>query len=186
MRVITSEDMPLAQNPLDRAAHMRVDPEAMARARQDPNVLVCLLRAGEPFLEGRRASMSAIGPGEVARGETSRLVWLGPEAFDLAPEALSLFLGLDRQATPVFGLDMPVGWSPQGSLVEGAGDFEDMRAAATRLSTLEANCAATARALFEWHRRHGYCGCRLEAHLSILRGAAFPAHRSGGDYAGRA
>ncbi len=150
-----SNDIPLAANPLDRAAHHRTDTDWLETARSHPDVLVCLLQSGNPLIEGGRG-VSASVPGAGRPGPQKPLVWLGPEAFQL-PFATELFLGEDRQGHPVFALDMPGEFSLAGSLIEGVGDWEEMRSAAAILSPLEANCASTARSLFEWHRRHGFC-----------------------------
>ncbi len=65
--------------------------------------------------------------------------------------------GEDKAGAPVFAIDAPVDFGLDGSLLEGAGDFEEMRAAAAIMPPFDANAAATARSLFEWHRRHGFC-----------------------------
>lgn len=152
----TSNDIPLAANPIDRAAHRRSETDWLASARQDPDVLVCLLQAGNPLVEGGRGHGHASRPGSVTAAPRQPLVWLGPEAFGLGHDN-EVFLGEDRQGSPVFALDMPGEFSLAGSLIEGLGDWEDMRAAAAILSPLEANCVSTARSLFEWHHRHGFC-----------------------------
>lgn len=152
----SSQDMPLAMKPIERAAHRRVRPEDMAAARRNRDVLVCLLRSGEPLIEGAQGG-GVLRPGESVSGPQRPLVWLGPEAYDLSPGARDVFLGEDRNGMPIFALDLPAEFSLAGSMLEGLGDFEDMRAAAQMLSPLEANCVSTARSLFEWHRRHGFC-----------------------------
>lgn len=151
----TSNDMPLAANPIDRAAHRRLDADWLETARNDPNVLVCVMQGGNPLVEGGRG-VGLTGPGVFAPGPKKPLVWLGPEAWRL-PTIGEIFLGEDKQGSPVFALNLPIDFQLAGSLIEGVGDFEDMRAAAAILSPLEANCAATARSLFEWHRKHGFC-----------------------------
>ncbi|MEL6829646.1 MAG: NAD(+) diphosphatase [Pseudomonadota bacterium] len=137
----TSNDIPLAQKPIERAAHRRLDADWLETNQRDKDVLIFLFRAGEPFLalDGKA------------------LVWMGPEAWALAQNPLWVFLGEDKNESPIFALDLPESFDPAGSLVEGIGQFEDMRAAASTLSAMQANLAATARSLFEWHRTHGFC-----------------------------
>ncbi|MEO0714874.1 MAG: NAD(+) diphosphatase [Pseudomonadota bacterium] len=135
----TSNDIPLAAKPVDRAAHRRLDAAWLSEAMTREDVLVLLMQAGKPFL---------------ADGQ---LAWLGPQAASLAADAKSVFLGQDKAETPIFALDMPEGWSLAASPIAGLGDFEDFRAAAGTLTLMEANCASTARSLFEWHRSHGFC-----------------------------
>ena len=137
----TSNDIPLAQKPVDRAAHYRLNTDWLADAKQRNDVLIFLLRAGEPFMELDGKS----------------LVWLGPEAWALARDPAWIFVGQDKNETPIFVIDLPESFEPAGTLVEGIGDFGDMRAAASTLSAMQANIAATARSLFEWHRVHGFC-----------------------------
>ncbi|MEL6286989.1 MAG: NAD(+) diphosphatase [Pseudomonadota bacterium] len=151
----TSNDIPLAASPIDRAAHHRTDERWLANARKNPDGLVCLLQGGNPMLEGGRG-VTQSGPGMFRDGPAKPLVWLGPEAWRL-PVQREVFLGKDKHGAPVFALDLPMDFALTGSLIEGAGEFEDMRSAAGILSPLEANCASTARSLFEWHRKHQFC-----------------------------
>ena len=137
----TSNDIPLAQKPVDRAAHYRLNTDWLSEAKMRNDVLIFLLRAGEPFMELDGKS----------------LVWLGPEAWSLAKEPAWIFVGQDKNKTPIFAIDLPESFEPAGTLVESIGDFGDMRAAASTLSAMQANIAATARSLFEWHRVHGFC-----------------------------
>ena len=153
--MVTSQDMPLAEKPVDRAAHHRGDAAWLEEARGRTDVLVFLMSAGEPFMEGANPS-GGPGFGQTYRGPARPLFWLGPEAFDLGAGG-EIFIGKDTQGTPIFALDMGPDWTPTGTPVEGLGECQDMRAAAQLLSPLEANIAATARGLFEWHRRHGHC-----------------------------
>lgn len=151
----TSNDIPLAARPIERAAHRRLDAGWLDAAIQQEDVLVMLMQAGQPLMEGKRAE--GVGFGVAPDGPTRPLVWLGPEAAKLVADAPQIFLGEDKRGAPVFALDMPTDWTLAGSPIEGVGDFEDMRAAASSLSLMEANCASTARSLFEWHRKHGFC-----------------------------
>jgi NAD+ diphosphatase len=75
----------------------------------------------------------------------------------LTANATRLFLGETEKGSPVFALEMPSSFSLDNSLIAGLGVFEDFRVAATGLDAMEGGAAATARALFEWHRRHGFC-----------------------------
>ncbi|MEO0818113.1 MAG: NAD(+) diphosphatase [Pseudomonadota bacterium] len=149
----TSNDLPLAANPVDRAAHHRTDAAWLETARQDPNVLVLLMRGGEPLLDGEGA---VPGFGQRHHGPSRPLFWLGPEAYKLGAQG-EVFLGEDTQGSPIFALDMPADWDLGASPIAGLASFEDMRGAAGVLGALEANLASTARSLFEWHGRHGFC-----------------------------
>lgn len=93
-----------------------------------------------------------------------------PRVADLASGAI--FLGVDDAGAAMFAVDVTGVWEVSdlalletGFLdasqqrVEGVPDcaFYELRAVMTILSPWEAEVASTARGLFEWHRRHGYC-----------------------------
>ncbi|MEO1306221.1 MAG: NUDIX-like domain-containing protein, partial [Pseudomonadota bacterium] len=137
----TSNDIPLASNPINRAAHYRTDPAWLEAALQSDNVLVFLMQDGRPLVEPSGKNM----------------VWLGPEYAKLKHVKENVFIGLDRANAPIFGVNVDGGFKLEGSLLQGAGEFVDMRAAASTLSPMEANLAATARSILEWHRSHPFC-----------------------------
>lgn len=135
-----SNNIPLAASPIDRAAHYRTREAWLAEAVRRSDALILLMRSGEPFMAG-----------------DGGLYWFGPEILRLAENCPRLFLGQDRQDTPVFAICLEDSFRLQGSLIEGAGEFVDFRQAAARLPAMDANCASTARSLFMWHASHGYC-----------------------------
>lgn len=137
----TSNDIPLASHPNNRAALFRTDEAWLKTAIQADNVLVFLMQKGQPLM--------------AANGQN--LVWLGPEVARLSPQGLQIFLGQDKAGAPIFAIDMDPAFKLEGSLLQGAGEFTDMRAAAGGLSPMEANLASTARSLLEWHRNHPFC-----------------------------
>jgi NAD+ diphosphatase len=144
----TSNEIPLASQPINRAAHHRTDQAWLDAALKDDNVLVFLMRKGAPLI-----NMS---------GEN--LIWLGPEFAQLGALEEYVFLGLDTAGNAIFAVNMNPAFKLEGSLLQGAGDFADMRAAASSLSLMEANLAATARSLLEWHRSHRFCSkCGAES-----------------------
>lgn len=144
----TSNDIPLASHPVNRAAHYRTDDAWLEAAMNSEDVLVFLMQAGVPLV-----SMN---------GEN--LVWLGPEFARLAPLEERVFMGLDLAGTPIFAIGLGAGFQLEGSLLQGAGEFTEMRAAASHLNPMEANLAATARSILEWHRTHPFCSrCGAES-----------------------
>lgn len=145
----TSNDIPLASQPIDRAAHHRGDANWLETAKSDPAVLVFLMQNGLPLVTPN----------------SQNLVWLGPEFSRLTPQGEHVFLGVDKNGAPIFAVNMAGEFKLEGSLLEGAGAFSDMRAAAGNLTPLEANLAATARSLLEWHRNHQFCAkCGSQSH----------------------
>lgn len=135
-----SNDMPLAAKPIDRAAHRRCDEAWLEAAFRREDVLVLLIRDGEPFC--------------TADGTLS---WFGPEALRLSPGSPRVFLGKDKAGAPVFAMELPAQFDLSKSLIAGTGEFCEFRQAAARLPAMDANCASTARSLFMWHKSHRFC-----------------------------
>ena len=149
-------DIPLISTGLDRAAHFRRDAAWLETAIAADNVQILLMRDGNPLVEG---SAPPTGPSQIGtRLAPGRpILWLGAQATMLSPKAARVFLGLTDRGSPVFALELPSSFSLDTSPIAGLGVFEDFRAAASAFSPFEGGAAATARALFEWHRRHGFC-----------------------------
>ncbi|MEM9053816.1 MAG: NAD(+) diphosphatase [Pseudomonadota bacterium] len=147
----TSNDIPLASQPINRAAHHRTDQAWLDDAIQRDDVLVFLMQKGQPLME--------------FSGEN--LVWLGPEVARVQPQQERVFLGLDKAGAAIFAINMGTGFALEGSLLQGSGEFSDMRSAASSLNPMQANLAATARSLLEWHRTHRFCSrCGHESDLA--------------------
>jgi NAD+ diphosphatase len=134
-----------AGNPLDRESYRRRDGEWIGARLDDPASLAVALWNGRLLVESSP-------DGGV------RLAYLAAAmARDLDPTAeRRLFLGLWKE-TAVFALDFEGTEDPADGPLEGLGRFEDLRAIATTLPAGEAAIAATAKAVFEWRRRHRYC-----------------------------
>ncbi|MBB5747214.1 NAD(+) diphosphatase [Brevundimonas variabilis] len=131
-----------AGNPLDRAGDRRNDTAWLAEMEADPEALSMVLWEGRPLLE--------------AHPDGPRLAWVAlPHAKDLVPDR-SLFLGLWKTA-PVFAVEFVGSDDPATGPVQGLGSFTEMREAAAVLSGAEAAMAGTAKSLFDWRRRHGFC-----------------------------
>ncbi len=153
--MLTSNDIPLASSPLDRAAHRRKDDAWLEKAFRSPDVLVFIMQHGMPLVEGEVGPPRPVGS-QIDR-RPRRLLWLGNEASQFAQGAKRIFLGEDKHGSPIFSLFVDERFTLDGTVLQGAGGFEDMRAAAAGLSALEANLVSTARSISEWHRTHGFC-----------------------------
>jgi len=125
-----------AGNPLDRAGEHREDAAWMAACLARPDGACLAMCKGEVLVE----------PGP----DGERLAWLGPEPAQRATETTRLFLGLWRDA-PVFAVQLPE------EQLRGRGRLIDLRTAAAILPGAEAAMAGTAKSLFDWHARHGFC-----------------------------
>ncbi len=88
--------------------------------------------------------------------QAGRLVWLSlGHARDLARDR-DVFLGLWKGA-PVFAAEFEGSIDPTSGPAGGLGRFVEMREAAVVLPEADAGIAATAKSLFDWRRRHGFC-----------------------------
>ncbi len=152
-----AETVTFAAAPLDRAAQLRGDSQALNRLRAQASTRVLPLWRGKPLID-------AEGGGG--------LIWLAPDhALVRASDPAWIFLGADGQGAR-FAADVSA-WEP-ARLPEGAGGlfdatvvahpdlpagwgFADLRMVMAGLDTLDAQSAATARALLNWHRSHGFC-----------------------------
>lgn len=130
-----------AGNPLDRAGDRRNDPDWVAEQGADPEALALVLWEGRPLLE---------------TGEEPRLAWLALDHARAAVPDRELFLGLWKGA-PVFAVEVEGSVDPTAGPLQGLGVFHEMREAAALLPGPDAAMAGTAKSLFDWRRRHGFC-----------------------------
>lgn len=146
---------------LDRAAHLRHEAKALAEDAKRIAVLwkgkpailddaLLWVPADHPVLQDaspERVLLGVVDEEPVFAAELSR--WT-PDAEDEA--ALGAFLDPSLQVHPAL---------PQGH------GFAELRGIMTRLTPLDAELAATARAIFEWHRTHRFCAmCGQESQFA--------------------
>jgi NAD+ diphosphatase len=134
-----------AGNPLDRASDKRPDAEWIARQLASPDALAFPVWNGKPFVEPAKDGGVQIAyvPTKIAQ-ELSE----GREQL--------LFLGLWKE-TAVFAVDLEGDADPAEGPLAGMGKFEDLRRIALQLPATEAAIVGTAKAMFEWRRRHRHC-----------------------------
>ena len=148
--------IPLVPAGLERVAHRRRDPAWLDAAFTSERVRILVMREGLPLVEGSAPpSATPLIGAQLAPGRP--LLWLGPQAAMLSPKATRIFLGETEKGSPVFALEMPSSFRLDSSPIAGLGVFDDFRVTAATMDAFEGGVAATARALFEWHRRHGFC-----------------------------
>lgn len=137
-----------AGNPLDRAGDRRNETGWLAEQGARDDALALVLWEGRPLLEA---------------GDESRLAWLAlSHARAVVPDR-ELFLGLWKDA-PVFAVEVEGSIDPTLGPLQGLGTFHEMREAAGLLSGPDAAMAGTAKSLFDWRRRHGFCAaCGTES-----------------------
>jgi NAD+ diphosphatase len=122
--------MRFAGNPLDRASDRRTDPGWLAA--QLRTGLVLPFWQNKPLVTGDRAAFMPW-----------RDAWDGQ---------LCVFLGLEGQQA-LFAVD--IGGDSEPDM--GIGTFAEMRASAFVLPVRDTAIAGQAKALIDWHRRHGFC-----------------------------
>ena len=149
-----AEEVTFGGSGLDRAAALRSDPGAMAMHLAQGSVLP--IWRGKPLF-----------------GEDAALAWVPAGHTVLAGGGPALFLGLD-QGTARFAVDVS-GWVPDAvpgdDMVGGFLDaslqthpalpdalgFQDLRGQMALMTPRDAEIAATARALLQWHSTHRFC-----------------------------
>jgi NAD+ diphosphatase len=135
-----------ANSPLDRAGHLRTDQKWLAEAFDDKRSLFIPVWKLMPFLIKNREGRREAG-------------WVTAElALPLMrPGAITIFLGLlnDRAhfAIDISSLPDP---ASQGALA-GLGEFADLRMVAEEIDIGDAAILAQAKAIIDWHQRHGFC-----------------------------
>ncbi len=147
-----AESVTFGGSGLDRAAELRATPEGLAALW--PLARVLLMWRGRPLTDegGGLAFLAATHP---LAGAMETAIFLGRDA-----------------GTGVFAQDLS-SWVPDDPTAQQAGFFDasvqrhpdlarsrmfaELRAVMADLTPREAELAATARALLEWHRSHGFC-----------------------------
>jgi len=147
---------------LDRAAQLRV--QAVDIVKQQDSRAILLWR-GKPMLKD---------------GALVRVPFDHPVIKDAGPD----FIFLGQDTNPIFAADLSA-WTPQDLDVEALNSFADaseqhhpampegavfveLRTVMSKLAPLDAELAATARAIFGWHRSHRFCAvCGQESAFAM-------------------
>jgi NAD+ diphosphatase len=149
---------------LDRAADMRSDKQRIQEMVQHARIL--------PIWRGKPHIQQTAHQNDLTHKSETSLAYLSVNHPEIALRKERLmFLGKDQEG-PVFTLDLS-DWEPDeapsepahffdetfhqlSNAPEGQG-FYELRNFMAELSPIEAEIAATARSLLEWHRFHGFC-----------------------------
>ncbi|MBO9478872.1 NAD(+) diphosphatase [Shimia sp. R11_0] len=156
---------------LNRAAELRGD--TADQLATDINSRTIVLWRGKPLIAGT---------------DHDRLVLLPMNHILFAdlppPQVPPIFLGLSDEGHPVFARDVSA-WAPEGLDTRSLQQFFDpseqhhpalpndhlfleLRGIMTRLSARDAELAATARAIFGWHKSHRFCAaCGAESRMAM-------------------
>lgn len=141
--------MPFTGFPIDRAGLKRRDGAWIAAQLADPGTDLILLKGGQPVLEARAAADGSQG---LLRLSAAALGTALPSGLD------TVFLGLEADGRAVFAVALPRRFDLDDGPLAGLGEVAELRgAAAGPLRGGDLALAATARDLFDWHERHGFC-----------------------------
>jgi NAD+ diphosphatase len=140
--------IPFTGNPLDRVSEKRPDAEWIDARRKDPKSLVWPFWRLQPFLFGPERGSEGVEAGLLRPGLAESL---------MAPDAPWIFLGLEGERA-LFAIDISAARDPatEGPLA-GLGHFRDARAAGATIALKDVAIMGQAKALIDWHQRHGFC-----------------------------
>ena len=140
--------IPFCGNPLNRASEKRIDTEWVAAKLRDPTSYILPMWKLQPFLIGQEKG--PLEAGFLRPGLCERLA---------GPEAPCVLLGLEGERA-LFALDISAARDPAGEgPLAGLGIFRDLRATAMTagLSDKDIAILGQAKAMIDWHERHGFC-----------------------------
>jgi NAD+ diphosphatase len=164
-----AEEVTFGTSGLDRAAEIRGDARALSHALQSEEARVLPIWRGKPLVAGEErdhlawlvkdhplVQLAAEAPVFLGRADQQPRFavdvssWV-PETHD--PDALKLFFDPTEQHYP----GLPVDYR-----------FSELRGVMTSLSRLDAELAATARAVLGWHQSHRFCSkCGAESRIHM-------------------
>jgi len=148
LRAMSNDPMiPFTGNPLDRASEKRTDAAWIEAKRRDPSSLILPMWRLQPFLlSGEKSAPAELGLFRPGLCE--------PMA---APDAAWVFLGLEGDRA-LFALDVSAANDPENSgPLAGFGKFAEARGAAMALPFKDVAIMGQAKAMIDWHNRHGFC-----------------------------
>jgi len=139
-----------ANNPLDRAGHRRTDP-AWLGERQADNTSLCV-----PLWKLKPLVLP-----EAQKGAGKDVGWMPVDLVtSAAPKGTQVFLGINKRGKALFAHDVSSLKDPENDgPLKGLGGFEDLRAVGMMgdLPPGELAILAQAKAMLDWHARHGHC-----------------------------
>jgi NAD+ diphosphatase len=135
-----------AGNPLDRASDKRSDPDWLAARLGSDESLGLAMWNGQPLVERTKEG----GGYQIAYLPAKLVAQLA------GGDERLLFMGLWKE-TAVFAVDIEGDTDPARGPLEGLGEFKDLRTVALQVPATDAGILATAKAMFEWRRKHLFC-----------------------------
>ena len=132
-----------AANPLDRTGNWRHSEDEIAAKLADPRSRFLPVWRLQPLLAGDEVKT----PAWIDRAEIELLL----------PDAITVSLGLEGDIAH-FAIDVSdLEEVTAKARFEARGTFGDLWSMHSQISTADSAILATARAMTDWHRRHGFC-----------------------------
>lgn len=140
--------IPYSGNPLDRVSEKRTDGAWVSAKMRDPSSFILPMWRLQPFLLGPENARGPLEAGFVRPGLVESLA---------GPDGVSVLLGVEGDSA-YFALDISAARDPaQEGPLAGLGHFREMRAASMQLPEKDIAILGQAKALIDWHQRHGFC-----------------------------
>lgn len=140
--------IPFSGNPLDRASVKRTDADWITARRNAQSSLILPMWRLQPFILGSEKAQPPVELGLLRPGLAEPLA---------APDAPCIFLGLEGDSA-MFALDISAASDPvSDGPIAGLGHFRDARVAGATLPMKDAAIMGQAKAMIDWHNRHGFC-----------------------------
>lgn len=163
--MIQAETVTFGGGGLERSAHLRGDAATLSALWDGPSK-VLLLWEGKPLVHRTSRSEDVLALDQLALLDTSHPMVAGAKT-------RSVFLGLDADGCGLFAQDL-LEWQPAETDLDQLGAFSDLseqqhpdlaagevfaelRNIMTALTPMDAEIAATAKAVLAWHHSHGFC-----------------------------
>jgi len=155
-------------NPLDRADHLRTDPEIFGDIMGRDDARVVLL-AGEGGTSDGRIKAAPGTEARILTGPDGDIAWQKPSKLRFLPVATTIFLGMDDGA-PRYGAMLDGKAEDFGDLFEADhAKFRDGRGIAFKLGGPHRclGMIAQAKSMLLWHESHRFCAkCGHESNLT--------------------
>ncbi|KAF0184812.1 MAG: NAD+ diphosphatase [Hyphomonadaceae bacterium] len=135
--------MPFAGGKLDRESGKRNDAAYIAEQLASPNTELIIFQNAKPFFaKDANAPLRLLASALPQFGK----IKLGP-----------IYLGKDNDSIPLFAIELSASFDVDNSILQGMGEFAELRQMMMRISHEDLAMLGVARSLFDWHGRHGYC-----------------------------
>lgn len=141
--------IPFTAFPLDRASALRRETDKIAALLDHPDSDLILIQDGRPVLSQAEQTKGA--------RTLLRLACASRSAFLPKSSPEPILLGLDQKGRATFATSLPARFDLEDGPLQGLGETEDLRMAASIMDMADLALIGTAKSILDWHERHGYC-----------------------------